>query len=172
VAEAAFEHGGGHRMPRSVAPAIWRASVLTSKRSTRPGPGSRPGSCLNKTRSWSTPMWHPPCIWSVPTVAACRATTAIDYSLPVASTTCRRQEIPSDSGGTILLASMRPGADMSEAARDESRDRVDDLLDGRPAALRPEADRLRAALLRGESPESLGLAEDGLTRVLEERGLV
>jgi len=59
---------------------------------------------------------------------------------------------------------------MSEAARDESRDRVD-LLDGRLAALRAEADRLRAALLRGESPESLGLTEDGLTRVLEERGL-
>ena len=60
---------------------------------------------------------------------------------------------------------------MSEAARDESRDRVSDLLDGRLAALRPEADRLRAALLRGESPESLGLTEDGLARVLEERGL-
>ena len=59
---------------------------------------------------------------------------------------------------------------MSEAARDESRDRVD-LLDGRLAALRAEADRLRAALLRGESPESLGLTEDGLTRVLEERRL-
>jgi hypothetical protein len=26
-------------------------------------------------------------------------------------------------------------------------------------------------LLRGESPESLGLTEDGLARVLEERGL-
>ena len=37
---------------------------------------------------------------------------------------------------------------MGEAARDESPDRVDDLLDGRLAALRPEADRLRAALLR------------------------
>ena len=59
---------------------------------------------------------------------------------------------------------------MSEAARDESRDRVDHL-DGRLAALQPEADRLRAALLRGESPECLGLTEDGLTRVLEERGL-
>jgi hypothetical protein len=61
---------------------------------------------------------------------------------------------------------------MSEPARDETRDRIDDLLDGRLAALRPGADRLRAALLRGESPESLGLTEDGLTRVLEERGLV
>jgi len=61
---------------------------------------------------------------------------------------------------------------MSEPARDETRDRIDDLLDGRLAALRPGADRLRAASLRGESPESLGLTEDGLTRVLEERGLV
>jgi hypothetical protein len=52
---------------------------------------------------------------------------------------------------------------MSEAARDESRDRVDHLLDGRLAALQPEADRLRAALLRGESPECLGLTEDGLS---------
>jgi hypothetical protein len=60
---------------------------------------------------------------------------------------------------------------MSPAAHDESRDRVDDLLDGQLAALRPEADRLRAALLRGESPESLGLTEDGLARVLEERGI-
>jgi len=59
---------------------------------------------------------------------------------------------------------------MSTAANDESLDRVDDL-DGRLAALRSEAERLRAALLRGESPESLGLTEDGLTRVLEERGL-
>ena len=59
---------------------------------------------------------------------------------------------------------------MSTAANDESLDRVDDLLDGRLAALRSEAERLRAALLRGESPESLGLTEDGLARVLEERG--
>jgi hypothetical protein len=60
---------------------------------------------------------------------------------------------------------------MSGAAREESRDRVDDLLDERLAALRTEADRLRAALLRGESPASLGLTEDGLIRVLEGRGL-
>ncbi len=59
---------------------------------------------------------------------------------------------------------------MSTAANDESLDRVDDLLDGR-LALRSEAERLRAALLRGESPESLGLTEDGLARVLEERGI-
>jgi hypothetical protein len=43
--------------------------------------------------------------------------------------------------------------------------------DGQLAALRPEADRLRAALLRGESPESLGLTEDGLARLLEERDI-
>lgn len=60
---------------------------------------------------------------------------------------------------------------MSTAAHDESRDRVDDILEGQLAALRPEGDRLRAALLRGESPESLGLTEDGLARVLEERGI-
>jgi hypothetical protein len=60
---------------------------------------------------------------------------------------------------------------MSTAAHDESRDRVDDVLDRQLAALRPEADRLRAAMLDGESPESLGLVEDGLARVLEERGL-
>jgi hypothetical protein len=60
---------------------------------------------------------------------------------------------------------------VSTAAHDEARDRVDDLLDGQLAALHPEADRLRAALLRGESPESLGLTEEGLARVLEERGI-
>jgi hypothetical protein len=57
------------------------------------------------------------------------------------------------------------------AARDGPHDRVDDVLDRRLAALRVEADRLRAALLRGESPESLGLVEDGLAKVLEERGI-
>jgi hypothetical protein len=51
---------------------------------------------------------------------------------------------------------------MSEPAHDETRDRIDDLLDGRLAALRPEADRLRAALLRGESPESPGLRQSAL----------
>ena len=59
---------------------------------------------------------------------------------------------------------------MRTAAHDESSDRTEDILDGRLAALRPEAERLRAALLRGESPESLGLTEDGLARVLEDRG--
>jgi uncharacterized small protein (DUF1192 family) len=66
---------------------------------------------------------------------------------------------------------VRPRSYHLPAANDESLDRVDDLLDGRLAALRSEAERLRAALLRGESPESLGLTEDGLARVLEERGI-
>jgi len=87
----------------------------------------------------------------------------------LASTTCQRREIRSNSGGTILLTSMPTGSRHERSC--PPRDRVDDLLDGRLAALRPEADRLRAALLRGESPESLGLTEDGLARVLEERGL-
>jgi hypothetical protein len=39
------------------------------------------------------------------------------------------------------------------------------------AVLRPEADRLRGALLRGEPPESLGLVEESLATVLEERGI-
>jgi hypothetical protein len=60
---------------------------------------------------------------------------------------------------------------MSEAARDEADDRVDDVLDRRLAALRPEADQLRAALLRGDSPETLGLTEEGLAQVLKERGI-
>ncbi|HKE97687.1 MAG TPA: hypothetical protein VKG45_01975 [Actinomycetes bacterium] len=60
---------------------------------------------------------------------------------------------------------------MSTAAHDEAGDRVDDVLDRQLAGLRPEADRLRAALLRGESPESLGLVEDGLATVLEERSI-
>jgi uncharacterized small protein (DUF1192 family) len=77
----------------------------------------------------------------------------------------------SDPGATIGLLACRREKAMSTAANDESLDRVDDLLDGRLAALRSEAERLRAALLRGESPESLGLTEDGLARVLEERGL-
>ena len=38
---------------------------------------------------------------------------------------------------------------MSTAAHDESHDRIDDILDVQLARLRPEADRLRAALLRG-----------------------
>ena len=78
----------------------------------------------------------------------------------------------SDPGAIIRLAQHADGEKpMSTAAHDEFLDRVDDLLDGRLAALRSEAERLRAALLRGESPESLGLTEDGLARVLEERGI-
>jgi hypothetical protein len=60
---------------------------------------------------------------------------------------------------------------MSAAAHDESRDRVDDALDRQLAVQGAEADRLRAALLGGEAPESLGLVEDGLAKVLEERGI-
>ena len=60
---------------------------------------------------------------------------------------------------------------MSTAAHDESQDRIDDMLNVQLARLRPEADRLHAALLRGESPESLGLTEDGLAQVREERGI-
>jgi hypothetical protein len=59
---------------------------------------------------------------------------------------------------------------MNTAAHDESQDRIDDVLERQLAALRPEADRLRSALLRGETPESLGLVEDGLAEVLQERG--
>jgi len=39
------------------------------------------------------------------------------------------------------------------------------------AELDPLARRLRTALLRGESPESLGLVENGLATVLRERGI-
>jgi hypothetical protein len=37
--------------------------------------------------------------------------------------------------------------------------------------LTPIAERLRAAMLDGESPESLGLVENGLTDILRERGI-
>jgi hypothetical protein len=59
------------------------------------------------------------------------------------------------------------------AAHDEpsDRDHVEEVLSRRIAELDPEARRLRAALLRGESPQSLGLIEDGLATVLEERGI-
>jgi hypothetical protein len=60
---------------------------------------------------------------------------------------------------------------MSAAAHDDSHDQVDEVLEQRLAALSPEADRLRAALLRGEIPQSLGLVEDGLAAVLKERGI-
>lgn len=59
------------------------------------------------------------------------------------------------------------------AAHDEPRDRddVEEVLSRRIAELDPTARQLRAALLKGESPESLGLVEDGLAKVLEERGI-
>ena len=81
-------------------------------------------------------------------------------------------EMLCDGGATIYRVST-PGREpfMSEAARDEADDRVGDSLDRRLAALRPAADQLRAALLRGESPESLGLTEEGLAQVLKERGI-
>ena len=41
----------------------------------------------------------------------------------------------------------------------------------RMAALSPDAVGLRAALLRGESPESLGLTEDGLAALIEGSGI-
>jgi hypothetical protein len=60
---------------------------------------------------------------------------------------------------------------MSAASQHGPRADVEELLAQRSAASGLEADRLRAALLRGESPESLGLVEDGLAEVLEERGI-
>ena len=39
------------------------------------------------------------------------------------------------------------------------------------AELAPIADQLRPAMMRGESPESLGLVENGLTDILRERGI-
>lgn len=59
------------------------------------------------------------------------------------------------------------------AAHDEpsDRDHVEEVLSRRIAELDPEARRLRAALLQGESPQSLALVEDGLATVVEERGI-
>jgi hypothetical protein len=59
----------------------------------------------------------------------------------------------------------------SAAAHDESLDQVEETLARRIAELDPLARRLRAELLRGESPQSLGLVEDGLATVLKERGI-
>jgi hypothetical protein len=58
------------------------------------------------------------------------------------------------------------------AAHGEPRDRddVEEVLSRRIAELDPTARRLREALLQGDSPQSLGLVEDGLATVLEERG--
>lgn len=59
------------------------------------------------------------------------------------------------------------------AAHGEPRDRddVEEVLSRRIAELDPTARRLREALLQGDSPQSLGLVEDGLATVLEERGI-
>ena len=59
----------------------------------------------------------------------------------------------------------------SAATPDESHDQVDVVLRRRTSELDPVADALREALLRGASPESLGLVEEGLATVLKERGL-
>ncbi len=59
---------------------------------------------------------------------------------------------------------------MSAAAHDPHAG-VEELLARRMAALSPDAARLRAALLRGKSPESLGLTEDGLAGLLEGNGI-
>ncbi len=50
-------------------------------------------------------------------------------------------------------------------------DHVEAILTQRIAELDSAAGRLRAALLLGESPESLGLVEEGLATVLEQRGI-
>jgi hypothetical protein len=60
---------------------------------------------------------------------------------------------------------------MSAAAHGEPHADVEELLAQRMRALGPEAARLRAALLRGESPESLGLVDDGLAGLLEGNGI-
>lgn len=59
----------------------------------------------------------------------------------------------------------------SAATPDDSHDQVDEVLRRRTGEFDPIADDLRAALLRGASPESLGLTDDGLATVLEERGI-
>jgi len=51
------------------------------------------------------------------------------------------------------------------------REHVEQVLRQHLAELDPLARRVRAALLRGESPESLGLVENGLAEVLRERGI-
>jgi len=61
----------------------------------------------------------------------------------------------------------------SATAQGESRDpdHVEAILTHRIAELDSAAGRLRAALLLGESPQSLGLVEEGLATVLEKRGI-
>ena len=50
-------------------------------------------------------------------------------------------------------------------------DHVEEILDQRIDELDPTARRVRKALLQGDSPQSLGLVEDGLGTVLEERDI-
>lgn len=50
-------------------------------------------------------------------------------------------------------------------------DQIEQTLARRIGELDPAARRLRAALLRGETPQSLGLIEDGLATVLNQRGI-
>jgi hypothetical protein len=52
-----------------------------------------------------------------------------------------------------------------------SADHVREVLARQFAELGPIARRLRAAMLRGESADSLGLVENGLTDILRERGI-
>jgi hypothetical protein len=50
-------------------------------------------------------------------------------------------------------------------------DHVEEVLHQRIDELDPTARRLRKALLQGDAPQSLGLVEDGLGTVLEERDI-
>lgn len=61
----------------------------------------------------------------------------------------------------------------SAAAQGESRDldHVEAILTQQIAELDSAAGRLRDALLLGESPQSLGLVEEGLAMVIEQRGI-
>jgi hypothetical protein len=52
-----------------------------------------------------------------------------------------------------------------------SPERIREVVARQFAELAPMACRLRAAMLDGESPESLGLVENGLTDILRERGI-
>jgi hypothetical protein len=71
----------------------------------------------------------------------------------------------------VEVQTSQKGASVSSAATsDESSDR-DEVLRRRTDELDRVADQLRAELLRGTAPESLGLADDGLATVLKERGI-
>lgn len=52
-----------------------------------------------------------------------------------------------------------------------SPDHIQEVLAAQSAELAPIADRLRAALLDGQSPQSLRLVENGLATVLQQRGI-